>query len=99
MNLHDLNKKIKNARNIKIDYKEEKDNSFVAIIRDIINIMDNKKKRITINDVVIMINNLTLEMREGFRQVNARLDRLESDVAQIKQCPTIKRELDELNNN
>ena len=99
MNLHDLNKKIKNARNIKIDYKEEKDNSFVAIIRGIINSMDNKKKRITINDVVIMINNLTLEMREGFRQVNARLDRLESDVAQIKQCPTIKCELDELNNN
>ena len=84
MNLHDLNKKIKNARNIKIDYKEEKDNSFVAIIRGIINSMDNKKKRITINDVVIMINNLTLEMREGFRQVNARLDNLENDVAILK---------------
>ena len=99
MNLNEYIKKLKQAKELKIEYREH-NNEFFSSVKGIINTMDNKKKKISKIDLVL------LEMREGFRQVNARLDkvearldRLESDVAQIKQCPTIKRELDQLNNN
>ena len=92
MNLNEYIKKLKQAKELKIEYREH-NNEFFSSVKGIINTMDNKKKKISKIDLVL------LEMREGFRQVNARLDRLENDVAQIKQCPTIKRELEELNNN
>ena len=113
MNINDFIKILKRASEVEIDYKKDQNNGFVAKIKGIINTMDNKKRRITNNEVMDKLDRVvdrldSLENRldrleelvlTGFKQVNARLDRLENDVAQIKQCPTIKRELDELNNN
>ena len=52
---------------------------------------------------VSKIDLILQEMRQGFNQVNTRLNNLEKDVSQlkidvdqIKQCPTIKRELNNL---
>ena len=91
-------KKLKQAKELKIEYREH-NNEFFSSVKGIINNMDNKKKRITNNEVMDRLNRLEEIVLTGFKQVNSRLDRLENDVAQIKQCPTIKRELDELNNN
>ena len=53
---------------------------------------------------VSKIDLILQEMKQGFNQVNTRLDNLEKDVSQlkidvdqIKQCPTIKQELNDIN--
>ena len=79
-------KKLKQAKELKIEYQEQ-DNQLILTAKGIIT-----------NAEILKI------MNEGFDQiknelVNTRLDNLESDVAQIKQCPTIKHELNEFNDN
>ena len=99
MNINDFIKILKKASEVEIDYKKDQNNGFVAKIKGIINNMDNKKRRITINEVMDKLDRVVdrldrLENRldrleelvlTGFKQVNARLDNLESDMVEVKQ--------------
>ena len=85
MNINDFIKILKRASEVEIDYKKDQNNGFVAIIKGIINIMDNKKRRITNNEVMDRLDKLEEIVLTGFKQVkeefaivNARLDKVEA---------------------
>ena len=57
-------------------------------------------KKMTLEDLALIVNNLALTVNQGFKKVNERLSNIERDVAElkvditaIKNCPTIKAEL------
>ena len=70
-------------------------------------------KKLTLEDLALIVNDLATSVERGFKSVNARLDKvdarldkvdarldnIEKDVAEIKNCPTIKTELNLLNHN
>ncbi len=52
-----------------------------------------KEMKTSIEDLKKQMTNLTEIVATGFKNVNTRLDNLEKDVAAIKACPTIQKEL------
>ena len=50
----------------------------------------------TLKSLEKLINNLSTKVEEGFESVNSRLDNVEKDIKDIKECPTIQKELKEL---
>ena len=64
-------------------------------------------KKMTLEDLALIVNNLASTVDQGFKTVNQRLDNIEKDVSElkvdvaelkvdvsaIKNCPTIKAEL------
>ena len=63
-------------------------------------------KKMTLEDLAIIVSglattvtNLSSTVELGFKNVNERLDNIERDVAAIKNCPTIKKELHLSNHN
>ena len=97
--------KINNKQKIINDFRTHNIEDYEKQIRDgkiIYNIiLGDKMTKVSKIDLILQ------EMRQGFNQVNTRLDRVEGrldnlekdvsilkqDVALIKQCPTIKQEL------
>ena len=53
----------------------------------------------TLKSLEKLINNLSTKVEEGFESVNSRLDNVEKDIKDIKECPTIQKELKELKKN
>jgi hypothetical protein len=95
-------KKVNNKKQIKVlKYKEHPEfvgNEIeVAIINNekrkpiVKNPTPNKPKqtRMTINQLADIVSNLALEMRAGFAAVNQRMDKIETDISDIKK--TLKR--------
>ena len=81
-------KKLKQAKELKIEYQEQ-DNQLILTAKGII----------TNAEILKIMNEGFDQIKNKLVNVNTRLDNLESDVAQIKQCPTIKHELNEFNDN
>ena len=92
----------KNSYNINVVYIDTKKYN-INIKGDFMQV----SKKMTLEDLALIVNNLALTVTtlsetvdQGFKKVNERLDKvelrldnIEKDVAAIKNCPTIKAEL------
>ena len=85
----------KNSYNISVVYIDAKKYD-INIKGDFMQV----SKKMTLEDLALIVNNLALTVNQGFKIVNERLDKvelrldnIEKDVSAIKNCPTIKAEL------